>query len=214
MNVGERIKRRRKQLKMSADQLAERLGKNRSTIFRYESSEIENMPIDIVPALAKALNVSPGYIMGWEEDEEPIMSKYIYVSSPIAAGTPVDVEAVTKNNLQTINIPDEIMGKWAGSSDLAIMRINGDSMNKVIPHNSMIGVVKCEFDKLKNDDIVLFSDENDYSVKKFFNDKENKRFIFRPDSTDNRFIDYVVPYESCGNLKVYGKVVMYIVKYE
>lgn len=67
MNIGERIKRRRKELKMSADQLAEALGKNRSTIFRYEKGEIENLPLDILEPIAKALYTTPQYLMGWEE---------------------------------------------------------------------------------------------------------------------------------------------------
>lgn len=43
MNVGERIKLRRKELKISADTLAERVGVSRSTIFRYEKGDIENV---------------------------------------------------------------------------------------------------------------------------------------------------------------------------
>ena len=59
MNVGEKIKKRRKELGLSADQLAEKLGKDRSTIYRYESKEIEKLPIDIIEPLADALLVSP-----------------------------------------------------------------------------------------------------------------------------------------------------------
>jgi len=48
MKIGDRINKRRKELKLSADQsadqLGELLGKNRATIYRYESSEIENIP--------------------------------------------------------------------------------------------------------------------------------------------------------------------------
>lgn len=40
MNVGERIKERRQYLGMSADELADKLGKNRATIYRYESAEM------------------------------------------------------------------------------------------------------------------------------------------------------------------------------
>lgn len=69
MNVGEKIKIRRKELRLSADQLAERLGKDRSTIYRYESKEIEKLPIDIIEPLAEALSVSPQYLMGWEEEK-------------------------------------------------------------------------------------------------------------------------------------------------
>lgn len=66
--TGDRIKTRRKQLGMTADELAERIGKNRATVYRYESDAIENMPINIVPPLAKALGVSPVWLMGWTDD--------------------------------------------------------------------------------------------------------------------------------------------------
>ena len=39
MNVGERIKQCRKDLKMSADELAISVGVSRSTIFRYEKGD-------------------------------------------------------------------------------------------------------------------------------------------------------------------------------
>ena len=67
MNIGDRIKNRRKYLKMSADELAKRLGKDRSTIYRYEKGDIENLPLDILEPIAKALETTPQYLMGWEE---------------------------------------------------------------------------------------------------------------------------------------------------
>lgn len=66
MNIGARIKQRRKQLKMSADELGERLGKDRSTIYRYEKGDIENLPLDILEPIAAALHTTPQYLMGWE----------------------------------------------------------------------------------------------------------------------------------------------------
>lgn len=70
MKIGERIKRRRKELRMSADKLGEILGKDRSTIFRYEKGDIENLPLDILQPIAKALNTTPQYLMGWSEDNK------------------------------------------------------------------------------------------------------------------------------------------------
>ena len=67
MNIGDRIKSRRKQLKMSADELGKRLGKDRSTIYRYEKGDIENLPLDILEPIAEALATTPQYLMGWEE---------------------------------------------------------------------------------------------------------------------------------------------------
>lgn len=66
MSIGQRIKERRKELKIGAEELARRLGKDRSTIYRYENGDIENLPIDILEPIARALNTTPAYLMGWE----------------------------------------------------------------------------------------------------------------------------------------------------
>lgn len=70
MDVGQRIKKRRKELRMSADTLAELLGKNRSTVYRYEAGEIENLPLDILEPIARALKTTPAYLMGWADEIE------------------------------------------------------------------------------------------------------------------------------------------------
>lgn len=67
MTVGSRIKTRRQELNMSVDELAKRLDKNRATIYRYEKGDIENLPIDILDPLAKALDTTPQYLMGWDD---------------------------------------------------------------------------------------------------------------------------------------------------
>ena len=67
MNIGQRIKERRKALAMSAEDLAKRLGKDRSTIYRYEKGDIENLPLDILEPIAQALSTTPAFLMGWEE---------------------------------------------------------------------------------------------------------------------------------------------------
>ena len=67
MNIGQRIKERRKALKMSADEMGAKLGKDRSTIYRYEKGDIENLPLDILEPIAEILQTTPQYLMGWEE---------------------------------------------------------------------------------------------------------------------------------------------------
>lgn len=67
MPVGKRIKQRRKELGISADALGKRLGKDRSTIFRYENGDIEKLPIDILRPIAEALLTTPEYLLGWDE---------------------------------------------------------------------------------------------------------------------------------------------------
>ncbi|MCR5708124.1 MAG: XRE family transcriptional regulator [Ruminococcus sp.] len=84
MTIGERIKERRKQLGLTVDELAERLGKNRATIYRYESNDIEKLPTTVLEPLAKALDVTPAYLMGWLK---PSQAKSL---------TPTDIRANTK----------------------------------------------------------------------------------------------------------------------
>lgn len=69
MDIGLRIKERRKDLKMSAEDLGERLGKDRSTIYRYEKGDIENLPLDLLEPIADALDTTPAYLMGWEKEK-------------------------------------------------------------------------------------------------------------------------------------------------
>ena len=64
MTVGEKIRTRRKQLGMSVDDLAAKLGKNRATIYRYESDAIE-MPASLLKPLADALDTIPDELMDW-----------------------------------------------------------------------------------------------------------------------------------------------------
>lgn len=66
--TSERIRARREELGLSLDDLAAILGKNRTTIYRYETGFIEQLPIGVIPPLAKALNVSPSWLMGWTDD--------------------------------------------------------------------------------------------------------------------------------------------------
>lgn len=76
MTKGERIKKLRKEKKLTLDDLAEKLNTTRQTIFKYESDIITNIPSDKIEMMAKIFNVSPAYIMGWEESEIPVDSQW------------------------------------------------------------------------------------------------------------------------------------------
>ncbi len=81
MTIGKRIKECRIKKGMSVEELAQKLDKNRATVYRYEKGEIENLPTTILESLAKALDTTPAYIMGWrdfdiiEKNGEKIISR-------------------------------------------------------------------------------------------------------------------------------------------
>lgn len=68
MTTGERIKARREELGLSVNDVALMLGKHRATVYRYESDDIENFPADVLTPLAKVLNTTPAYLMGWADE--------------------------------------------------------------------------------------------------------------------------------------------------
>ena len=72
MSVGQRIKERRKQLGMSAETLAELIGVSPTTIYRYESGDIEKVDVAKMIPLADALKTTPGNLMGWEDTQEKL----------------------------------------------------------------------------------------------------------------------------------------------
>lgn len=61
------LKRARLLADMTLDDVAQKVGVSRQTIQRYESGVIQNIPSDNIEKIAKALSVSPGMLMGWEE---------------------------------------------------------------------------------------------------------------------------------------------------
>lgn len=69
MEIHERIKARRLALGLNADDVAEAIGVSRATVYRYESKDIEKLPLDILAPLAKVLKTTPSYLMGWDDDD-------------------------------------------------------------------------------------------------------------------------------------------------
>ena len=70
MEVHERIKNRRLELGLSADDVAEALNVSRATVYRYESAAIEKLPTSILGPLSQVLHCTPAYLMGWESNDE------------------------------------------------------------------------------------------------------------------------------------------------
>lgn len=70
MTVGKRIKARRQELKMSQREMAARLGyKDHTTLTRVEAGKVD-LPQSKIVKFAEVLDVTPGYIMGWEQKPE------------------------------------------------------------------------------------------------------------------------------------------------
>ena len=70
LTIGQRIRNRRLELGLSVDELAEKLEKNRATIYRYEKDDIKDLPTTVLIPLAKVLETTPADLMGWTEPDK------------------------------------------------------------------------------------------------------------------------------------------------
>lgn len=70
METGKLIKQLRKEKKMNAETLAEKIGVHPATIYRYEKGDIEKIPYQVLIPIAEALDCSPLDLLGIEEAEK------------------------------------------------------------------------------------------------------------------------------------------------
>ena len=70
MTMGERIKRLRKKEKMSQEELGKYLGVGKTAIHKYENGDVENIPRSAIIKMAMKFNVSPEYILAFNDDEK------------------------------------------------------------------------------------------------------------------------------------------------
>ncbi|MFQ8706594.1 MAG: helix-turn-helix transcriptional regulator [Thomasclavelia sp.] len=66
--IGARIKALRQKNKYTLDQIADKLKTSRQTVFKYENDLISNIPNDKIEQLAYIFNVSPSYLVGWQQN--------------------------------------------------------------------------------------------------------------------------------------------------
>lgn len=114
---------------LTLEQVAQQVGVGRSTVRKWETGMIANMRRDKIEKLATALHTTPGYLMGWEseEDSSPELPvniipmpelRPIPLVGAIACGDPILAE---ENIEEYIQIPKHIHADFA-------LTCRGDSM--------------------------------------------------------------------------------------
>nr|WP_314277852.1 XRE family transcriptional regulator [uncultured Peptostreptococcus sp.] len=215
-----RLKTAMKNKSISQYTMSKLSGINRGTLSSYMSGKYLPKQ-DKIFILADILDVNPDWLAcNSDKINKPIQTSnqlldqyidenfYPYVDAGVSAGSMLDIEA--QYDLEKIKIPDILLGKYAGRSDIILMRVNGESMNKLIPNGSLIALVtNINPSSLSDGDIVVFSYNYEYSVKIFVKDKINKMYIFKPESYETCFKDIIIPFEQAQNLIIIGKVIMY-----
>lgn len=72
---------------LSYQDIAYKTGIGKSTLQRYETGFIKNLPIYKLEILANALNTTPGYLMGWKIESNAAALEYKTIKNPEDAMT-------------------------------------------------------------------------------------------------------------------------------
>ncbi len=76
MGLKENLKQARLSKNLTLEAVSQKVGISRSTLYKYESGDIPNIPFDRIEKLAKVLGTSPQEIVGWDEDDETRLSNF------------------------------------------------------------------------------------------------------------------------------------------
>lgn len=201
LNVCDRIKKKREELGMSQEELANKLGyKSRSSINKIEMG-LSDIPFSKIKDFAVALETTEAYIMGWEvPDEIPnSIPEAEFVSIPLYASISAGYGSCQNEFIEMLAIP----GIKSNGSDYFAVKVRGESMEPKIPDESIV-IIKKDV-STENGDIGAFYYNGDSYVKqkKYINGKMILHSF-------NMAYDPIIiqPYD---DFKEYGKVVKVLI---
>lgn len=68
-SIGNRIKKLRIDSNLTQEEVGKIIGSSKQTLHKYENGIITNIPSDKIETLANLFDVSPSYIMGWDNND-------------------------------------------------------------------------------------------------------------------------------------------------
>lgn len=156
-NVGQRIFEARKRRKISRKEIADFLQVHETTIKRYEDGNTKKLPTDRLEKIAKYLNTSIEYLMGWEEEQKPQGVK-IPVLGTVAAGMPISA-------VEDILDYEEIPQSWQNQGEFFALKIKGDSMEPRMESGDVV-IVKQQSDANSGDTVIVLVNGDDATCKR------------------------------------------------
>ena len=206
MCTGKRMKQRRKELGIKAEEMAEVLGCSRSTIFRYENGDIEKIPSSLINMIAKVLKTTPSYLVGWSDAPTPQASNIIALSETkkipllgtIACGEPV---LAVENTSNFVDITTDIHADFA-------LRCKGDSMINARIFDGDIVYIRKQ-DTVENGEIaaVLINElETEATLKQVYTSSDSIRLC----AANPMYPDKIFVKEKMNDVRIIGKAVAFL----
>lgn len=211
MNVGDRMRQRRKELKLSAEDVAEKIGVNRSTVFRYEKGEIEKLPIEILEPLSEILRTTPQYLMGWgnQPDIIPIYNQlkrprqqkvYNFAEHELEEQRYLEEQHEEYHGQTAAGAPIEGQQPipFVGATTVNLL-VNGDSMEPNFHDGDIIKYHPQP--ELENGEIGVFAVNGGITMKRFRRNDD-----LRLESLNKKYEDIII--KETDDFSILGKVII------
>ena len=200
----DRIKARSEQLNMSQEELACKLGyKSLSSINKIEKGE-NDIPQSKIIAFAKALDTTPGALMGWDEDVLDVTKIPGYIPMPIE-NKKIPIVGTVKcgpNGLAFeytdgyVFIDEDIAG------DIMAFRCKGDSMKDVGISDGDIAIVRKQCNVENGELAVVIINGNEGTLKRI----RHHDGILVLEAANQEYSPRIFAGEEINIVKIIGKV--------
>lgn len=161
--LGSRIKELRKKQNLSAEELAAKVGVSPATIYRYESSDIQNMGSDKLWPIAVALNTTPDYLLGRIDDyRTSALGGQTHTRIPVVGHV---IAGVPTNAVEDVVDWEDIPKDMAKRGDYIGLRVKGSSMEPRICEGDTV-IVRRQETVESGELAVIFVNGDEATLKK------------------------------------------------
>lgn len=206
MDMGQKIYELRTQKSMTLEELGNKVGVGKSTIRKWENGMIANMKRDKILKVSEALDTSPAYLMGWEDEEKAISLSNIYpielksfpLLGEVACGKPIYVNEDRESY---------IMAGTDIKADFCL-KAKGDSMvNARIRDGDIVFIRKQDI--VNNGEIaaVVVNNQPEATLKRFYYYPEKNMVILKAENPAHE--DQIYINEELNNFHVLGKAIAF-----
>ncbi len=192
MNMGDIIKKKRIEAGLTQEELAEKLGLQKSAIAKYENGRVENIKRSTIKKMSDILKCNPSYLMGLDQATP---SRRIPVYGKVAAGIPIEA-------VENIIDFEDIPSTWDG--EYAALKVKGNSMSPRIEDGDVI-ICRVTNDAESGDIVVALINGQDATVKKLIKNPDG--IVLQPLNPSYEPLYFSKAAQASTPVVIWGKVV-------
>ncbi|MDO4581789.1 MAG: S24 family peptidase [Bacillota bacterium] len=185
--LAQNLRRARQARGLTLEQVASNLHIERSTLCRYESGDIANIPPARIEALAKAYGLSPAELMGWQSQ------RLLPLLGEIACGAPVFAE---QNVLAMMPEPPDVRADFC-------LRANGDSMRGARIYDGDIVYIRA-CDTVDDGEIAAVLLDDEATLKRVYRERGMLQLL-----AENPAVKPLIIAEGDHSVRILGKAVAF-----